>query len=164
MSRRAVLAGCGAMAKGWLKALTEANELRGRVEVVGLVDLDLSAAVDMRREFGLTEAKAGFDLEAMLAETKPALLFDVVIPAARRDVVMRGLRHGCHVLTEKPMAASLDEAREIVEAARAAGRVHAVVQNRRFIDGVRRIRETVASGVLGELTALAAGAIVSPRR
>jgi predicted dehydrogenase len=29
-----------------------------------------------------------------------------------------------------------------------------VVQNRRFVEGVRRIRETIASGALGELTAL----------
>jgi predicted dehydrogenase len=52
------------------------------------------------------------------------------------------------------MAASLDEARSLVAAAKAAGRVHAVVQNRRFIEGVRRIRETIASGALGQLTAL----------
>jgi predicted dehydrogenase len=69
-------------------------------------------------------------------------------------VVLTGLRHGCHVLTEKPMAASMDDAREIVVAAKAAGRLHAVVQNRRFIPGVRRIRRLIETGVLGELTAL----------
>jgi len=69
-------------------------------------------------------------------------------------VVMTGLKHGCHVLTEKPMASSLAEARELVAAAKAAGRIHAVVQNRRYIDGVRRIREMIENGVLGELTAL----------
>jgi predicted dehydrogenase len=68
--------------------------------------------------------------------------------------VLTGLRHGCHVLTEKPMAASMEEAREIVSAAKAAGRVHAVVQNRRFISGVRRIRRLIETGALGELTAL----------
>jgi predicted dehydrogenase len=141
------------MAKGWLKALAEAPELKGRVEMVGLVDIDRAAADRLKAEFGLTAATST-DLDAMLATTKPDLLFDVVIPSARRDVVLTGLRHGCHVLTEKPMAASLDEARELVAAARAASRVHAVVQNRRYIDGVRRIRETIASGALGELTAL----------
>ncbi|HZY51557.1 MAG TPA: Gfo/Idh/MocA family oxidoreductase [Devosia sp.] len=150
---RAVLAGCGSMAKGWLKALAEAPELKGRVEVVGLVDIDRAAAERLKAEFSLA-AQTGTDLDAMLTATKPELLFDVVVPSARRDVVLTGLRHGCHVLTEKPMAASLDQARELVAAARAAGRIHAVVQNRRYIEGVRRIRETIASGALGELTAL----------
>lgn len=151
---RAVLVGCGSMAKGWLRALSEAPELRDRVQVVGLVDLDLAAAERLRQEFNLDTAATGTDLDRMLGATKPDLLFDVVVPQARHDVVTTGLRHGCHVLTEKPMAASLDEARSLVSAARAAGRLHAVVQNRRFIEGVRRIRETIASGALGTLTAL----------
>ena len=154
MIKRAVMVGCGAMAKGWLRALAEAPELKGRVAVVGLVDVNPLAAEALRSEFNLTDAKTGTDLEAMLADLKPELLFDIVVPVARRDVVLTGLRHGCHVLTEKPMAASLEEAREIVAAAAAAQRVHAVVQNRRFNDGVRRIRQAIASGVLGELTAL----------
>ncbi len=154
MTKRAVLVGCGAMAKGWLKALVEAPALLGRVEMVGLVDVNVAAADAMRDAFGLSAAVTGSDLETILAATQPDLLFDVVVPSARRDVVLAGLRHGCHVLTEKPMAASLAEAEEIVAAAKAAGRVHAVVQNRRFIDGVRRIRQLIASGALGELTAL----------
>src|SRR5690606_33964885 len=78
----------------------------------------------------------------------------VVIPAAREDMVETGLRHKCHVLSEKPMATSLEAARTLIDQAAAAGRIHAVVQNRRFISGVRRIRQLLQSGALGELTAL----------
>jgi predicted dehydrogenase len=141
------------MAAGWVRALQDAAELKGRVQLVGLVDVDLAAAEGLKKEFGL-DAQTGTDLDAMLRATKPDLLFDVVIPSARRDVVLTGHKHGCHVLTEKPMAASLEEAREIVAAANAAGRIHAVVQNRRYVEGVRRIREAIQSGLLGELTAL----------
>lgn len=150
----AVLAGCGAMAKGWLKALAETPELRGRVEIAGLVDVNFAAAEALRAEFGLDGADIGTDLDQMLERTRAELLFDVALPSSRRDIVMAGLRQGCHVLTEKPMAASLDQAREIVAAARSAGKIHAVVQNRRFVEGVRRIRRTIESGLLGELTAL----------
>jgi predicted dehydrogenase len=141
------------MAAGWVRAIQDSAELKGRVQLVGLVDVDISAAEALKKEFGL-EARTGTDLDAMLTQTKPDLLFDVVVPSARRDVVLTALRHGCHVLTEKPMAASLEEAREIIAAAKAASRIHAVVQNRRYVEGVRRIRETIASGVLGELTGL----------
>jgi predicted dehydrogenase len=141
------------MAKGWLSALRDSPDLSGRVQVVGLVDVDVTAAERLKAEYAL-DAKTGPDLDKMLAETKPDVLFDVVVPSARRDIALTGFRHGCHVLTEKPMAASIDEAREILVAARAARRLHAVVQNRRYVPGVRRIRETIASGLLGELTAL----------
>ncbi|MEO7221964.1 MAG: Gfo/Idh/MocA family oxidoreductase [Devosia sp.] len=151
---RAVLAGCGAMSKGWLEALTGHASLRDRIEIVGLVDVDGAAAATRKTEFALAGAVAGTDLDAILTATKPDIVFDVVPPPARSAVVEAGFRHGCHVLTEKPMAASMAEARAIVSKAKAAGRIHAVTQNRRFIPGVRRIRQLIGSGALGDLTAL----------
>lgn len=150
----AVLVGCGAMSKGWLEALAGHPLLRGRVNIAGLVDIDRSAAERRRAEFGLTDAETGTDLEAMLTTTKPDLVFDIALPSTRRDLVLTAFRHGAHVLTEKPMASSMDEARDILAAAKAANRLHAVVQNRRFIPGVRRIRRLLDTGALGELTAL----------
>ena len=154
MPFRAVLAGCGAMSKGWLKAIAETPSLKSEIEVVGLVDIDRAAAEARAAEAGLTGARIGTDLDATLGELKPDMLFDVVIPAARRDVVATGLKHGCHVLTEKPMATSMAEAHEIVALAQKANRVHAVCQNRRYNEGVRRIRATIDSGALGTLNAI----------
>ncbi len=142
------------MSRGWLSAVAEHPLLKGRIEIVGLVDLHQPTAEARAAEFGLSNATIGSDLDAVLAATKPDLLFDVVIPAARQGVVETGLRHGCHVLSEKPMAATLEAGRALVAQAAAAGRVHAVVQNRRFIAGVRRIRRLIESGALGEITAL----------
>jgi predicted dehydrogenase len=142
------------MSRGWLKAIAETPSLAADVEIVGLVDIDRAIAQARADEFGLAGISIGTDLEAALAALKPDLLFDVVIPAARHDLVATGLRHGCHVLTEKPMAASMAEARDLVALAASTGRVHAVVQNRRFIAGVRRIRRLIESGALGELTSL----------
>ena len=142
------------MSRGWLKALAGTPDLKGRVELIGLVDVNLEAAKALQAEFGLSAAAVGTDLDTLLMQARPDMVFDVAIPSARREVVLTAFRHGCHVLTEKPMATSLAEARELVAASEAAGRVYAVVQNRRFIEGVRRIRETLANGALGDLTAL----------
>jgi predicted dehydrogenase len=142
------------MSKGWLSAIAEHPLLKGRVEIVGLVDLDRATAEARAAEFGLSTAVIGTDLDAVLGQTEPDILFDVVVPVARAGVVATGLRHGCHVLSEKPMAATLAAGREMIAQAAAAGRVHAVVQNRRFIAGVRRIRRLIESGALGGVTAL----------
>ena len=154
MAFTAVLAGCGSMSRGWLSAISEHPLLQGKVRVLGLVDLDRATAEARAAEFGLGDAVISTDLDAVLAQTNPDLLFDVVIPAARADVVAAGLRHGCHVLSEKPMATSLEAGRTMIAQAKAAGRVHAVVQNRRFIAGVRRIRRLIESGAIGQLASL----------
>jgi predicted dehydrogenase len=142
------------MAQGWLKAIASHEDLAPRVRIVGLVDLDLNTARRLAEECDLGDVPAFTDLDRALAELKPDFLFDIVIPVARPSVVETGLRHGCHVLSEKPMANSLDEARSLIEKARAAGRIHAVVQNRRYISGVRRLRAFIESGAIGELTGL----------
>lgn len=151
---RAVLCGCGAMAKGWLKAIAADRELQSAIRIVGLIDVNPEAARALAAEFEIEGAVVGSDLDAVLTETAPDILFDIVVPAARRDVVATALRHGCHVLSEKPMAASLEAARELIELARNAGRIHAIVQNRRFISGIRRIRRFIESGAIGDLTGI----------
>ena len=154
MQFRAVLAGCGAMSRGWLKAIAETPSLRERITVVGLNDIDAGAAHRLATEFGLGHAAVEPNLDALLGGTRPDLVFDVVIPKARHDVVATALRHGCHVLSEKPLATSLEEGRDLVARAQTAGKVHAVVQNRRFNLGVRRIHETLRKGALGTLNAI----------
>ena len=142
------------MAKGWLKAISEHEELSAGIRIVGLVDLDLDTAKKLADEFGLADAKCSTDLAATLEETKAELLFDIVVPPARMDVVRTGLEHGCHVLSEKPMASALDQAREMIGLTEKAGRIHAVVQNRRYIPGIRRLRAFIESGAIGELTGI----------
>jgi len=141
------------MSKGWLKAITH-DAVAGRIEIVGLVDLDRSVAEGRAMEFDLAGVVIGTDLDDVLSATNADLLFDVVVPAARKKVVETGLRHGCHVLSEKPMADTLEAGRDLIAKAAAAGRIHAIVQNRRFIAGVRRIERFLASGALGEVTGL----------
>lgn len=142
------------MSKGWLKAIAETPSLRDRITIVGLNDINADAAHRLAAEFGLGKAAVETDLPALLNGTRPDLVFDVVIPGARHDVVATALRHGCHVLSEKPMATSMADARDLVALAEAAGRTHAIVQNRRFNAGVRRIKATLASGALGTLNAI----------
>lgn len=150
------------MAHGWMRALKTTPGLAEAITIVGLVDLDRSAARSLAEAFDLTDAVVGTDLDRVLEETRADLLFDVVVPVARKAVVAAGLKHGCHVLSEKPMATSLEEARELIALAETAGRIHAVVQNRRFISGIRRMRRFVESGAIGELTGVHCDFFIAP--
>lgn len=156
---RGVLAGCGRMSGAWLDAAARIDGL----SIVGLVDLDREAAASRAEKHGLDHALVGTDLAAVLAETRADIVFDVVVPEARSAVARIALSHDCHLLTEKPMAVSLDDARALVAAARAAGRLHAVVQNRRYLAGVRRLARFLREGGIGEVTALHCDFFLAPR-
>lgn len=158
MKLRASLIGCGAMSRAWLDAAARVDDL----EVVGLADLDLAKAESRAAEFGLRDAVVASDIKTLLARTEPDLLFDVVAPAARYGIVSAALDAGCHVLSEKPMAETLHEARDLVARADHADRIHAVVQNRRYIESVRRIARAIASGVIGDVTSVHADFFLGP--
>ena len=153
-----VLVGCGAMSRAWLEAVRKLESLR----LVGLVDIDVIRAEGRARDYGLTGAAVGPDLAAILSATKPDIVFDVAVPQARRQVVEIAFAHGCHVLTEKPMAIDRDDARAILLAAKQSGRLHAVVQNRRYLAAVRRIRRFLNSGALGRPTSIHCDFFLAP--
>lgn len=145
---KVVLAGCGGMSHAWLKVATAMEDL----VVVGLVDLREEAARERAEQYGLAGAMVSANLAATLDATSPDIVFDCTVPEAHVEITLTALAHGCHVLGEKPLADSMANARRMVEAAEKAGRLYAVIQNRRYDPRVRRLRAFAESGQLGPLT------------
>ena len=145
---RAVLVGCGGISHGWLQALESLDS----VEIVGLVDIVRENAQQRAAEFGLEGALITDDLDAALAQTKPDAVFNCTVPEAHHDVTMHALASGCHVLTEKPLAMSLESASEMIRAAKQADRTLAVIQNRRYHPALRRLRHLIEAGHIGSVT------------
>jgi predicted dehydrogenase len=146
------------MSTVWLEAIQKVEGLK----LVGLVDIDLGRAKDCAARFGYNDAIVGTLLNDVLVATKPNVVFDVVVPQARRDLVITAFEHGCDVLTEKPLAASMRDAEEILDAAKAHGRIHAVVQNRRYLANIRRIRRFLDSDTLGKATSIHCDFFLAP--
>lgn len=147
---RAVLAGCGSISGAWLSSKT----VRKRVEIAALVDVRKSAAKEKRAEYGLSDAVVSTDLAATLAAVKPDVVFDCTVPQAHRDVTLTALSHGCHVLGEKPLADTMSNARKMVAAAKRAGKIYAVIQNRRYQAEIRGLRRFLDSGRIGKVTSV----------
>ena len=145
---RAVLVGCGKISGAWLDAAKGIPHL----EIVGLVDLDEDRARLAAETHGLGGADVGRDFLAMLERTRPDAVFDLTVPEAHIDVALTALDWGCHVLGEKPLAHNMEAAHKIVEAAERAGKIHAVIQNRRFDPNIRSVRRFIEEGAIGPLT------------
>jgi predicted dehydrogenase len=145
---KAVLVGCGSMSRVWLDAVSKIPDL----EMVGLVDLVEEVAQRRAAEYGLQQAVVGRSLLAVLEKTSPDMVFDCTIPEAHFHVTLEALKHECHVLSEKPMADTMEHARELVAVAQATGKIYAVIQNRRYTPSIRRLRNFLAAETIGAIT------------
>jgi predicted dehydrogenase len=145
---RAVMVGCGGISGAWLDALREMPD----VEIVGLVDLNEDTARQRAEQYELKQAVIDHDLPVVLDDTAPDVVFNCTVPGAHHDVTLTALRAGAHVLGEKPLANSVKEAQEMVEAADQSDRIFAVIQNRRYQPALRRLRRFLASGRIGRVT------------
>jgi len=142
---RVVQAGCGNMSAAWIEPALKIPQL----QYVGLVDPNLENARKTAARFGLPESIIFSSLGDALEKTRPDVVFDVTVPAAHYEITMQALRFGCHVLGEKPMSDTLENARQMVAAARDAGKIYAVIQNRRYEPNVQRVREFLETGAIG---------------
>jgi predicted dehydrogenase len=145
---KVVMVGCGGMSAAWLNVASKMPE----VEIVGLVDVREEAARKRQDEYGFKSAVVDTDLTSVLNKTNPDAVFDCTVPEAHVTVTLTALRHGCHVFGEKPMADSMEHARQMVAAAQQANRIYAVIQNRRYIPSARRVQNFLRSQTLGPLT------------
>jgi predicted dehydrogenase len=66
-------------------------------------------------------------------------------------VAMQFLRRGIHVICDKPLTATLPEAKKLAKAAEASGAVFVLTHNYTGYPMVRQAREMIASGELGEI-------------
>lgn len=143
---RVVVVGLGRISTEWLTALGEREDLY----VVGLVDPDATRANTQRSDFGLACA-VHTDLARAINEERANLVVNLTPPALHRGVSEAALNAGCDVIVEKPMTAELSDAVALVSVARASDRTLAVMQNRRYHPAVRRMREEVRKGTIGDL-------------
>jgi UDP-N-acetylglucosamine 3-dehydrogenase len=145
---RIAVIGGGAMGARHLRKLAE---LPG-VAVAGLVDPDPATApvadmASVRRFDNLDELLAATGADAAIVATPTP---------EHHDVAAVALSAGLHVLVEKPIAATLDEADALIAAAERAGVVLAVGHVERHNPVVQELRRLVADGTVGDVSSVLA--------
>lgn len=147
MSYKMIVVGAGGISNPWF-------------EVIAKRDVDVKAVVDIRKEAAEAQvskyalsAEGSDDMVAMIQKYQPDFVLDLTIPDAHCHVTTTALELGCHVIGEKPMAASMDQARKMVAASEKSGKLYMVSQSRRFVPIHDSARLSIADGKLGTLTA-----------
>ncbi len=148
-SERAIVVGAGGISNPWFKALNAEG-----VTVSAVVDLNLAAAQKQIAAYELADAKASTDLGKTLAETPADFVIDLTVPEAHAAVTCAALEAGLPVVSEKPMADSLANARRMVETSERTGKLYMVSQSRRWDTNHATLAASARGGVIGPLTTL----------
>ena len=94
--------------------------------------------------------KSVTSLEALVGDPDVDAVYISTTNELHRDQVFAAAKAGKHILCEKPLATSLEDARAMVEAARAAGVVLATNHHLRGAATHRAIRDAIAAGRIGK--------------
>jgi len=95
--------------------------------------------------------KAYTDYRELLADPRVDAVCNVTPDQVHCEVALAALAAGKHILSEKPLAATLDEARRMAEAARGAGVINMVHFSYRNSAGLRAAARLVAAGRIGRV-------------
>ncbi len=137
--------GCGQYAADFAGSLAEAQ-----VEIdLFFASRDFPRAAEYCRRFG---GQGFFGSYRQAAEDGRIDALYVCTPHhLHREHCELGIRNGKHILVEKPLAQSLQDAGAIVRAGRNSNITLMVAENVRYLAQVRKCRELVAGGTLGAL-------------
>ena len=106
--------GCGQVSDQYFECLSRFEFLR----VVACADLDVERAERKAARHGVPDALSP---EQLLSRPDVELVVNLTPPLAHADASLRAMAAGKHVWSEKPLAATLEQAGELVAAAESAG-------------------------------------------
>ncbi len=142
---RLAIVGTGGMAHAHAKAF---QQIAG-VELVACCDVREPAAVAFAETYGIGSVYT--DYRRMLAEEKLDAVTNVTPDAQHAEVALAVIAAGCHILSEKPMATTLDDARAMATAAREAGICSMINFSYRNSAALQKAAQAVRAGAIGEL-------------
>lgn len=140
---KAGVIGCGFFAENHLAVWNAIED----VTLAAVCDQHLDRANSAAANFNA--GKAYRDAEEMLANEPLDFVDIVTTPPTHRPLVELAARYGRHVICQKPMAPSLEDAKAMVDVCKSAGVTFMVHENFRWQSIVRRAKLIVDAGEIG---------------
>ncbi|MCP4643049.1 MAG: Gfo/Idh/MocA family oxidoreductase [bacterium] len=151
MPFRVIQVGTGGWGASWCADFLPPNIADGLIEVVAAVDANVDALANARTHLGLRDDQCYTDLAKALDEN-PADFCTVVVPPAHHEAVVdAALAHDLHILSEKPIADSLEASIRIADKVCNASKKMGVTMSHRFRQDITSLRKLVRSGDCGPL-------------
>ncbi len=141
---RVAVIGVGMMGRNHARVYSELPE----VELAAVVD----ANPDLAEQVGcLFHVPAYSDVQQMLDATHPDAVSVVVPTYLHYPVAKQVIENGCHVLVEKPIAVSLEDAQALIQVAEKFQRVLTVGHIERYNPAIIELKRRLEAGELGKI-------------
>ncbi len=142
--------GCGSIARQRHAAEYRHNE---HTNIAAVFDLSRPRAEAMANDFG---GRVYDTAEALIADPDIDAVSVCVANAFHAPITIDALKHGKHVLCEKPMAITLADCENMLAAAKSSGKRLLIDHNQRLTPAHRKAKEILASGELGRVISFSA--------
>lgn len=142
---RVAVIGCGSIAQHRHLPEYKANK---NVELVAVCDIKEERALEVAEKFG---AKAYKSYEELLSGGGVDAVSVCTPNYLHAPITIAALNAGVHVLCEKPMATSKQEAEAMIAAAKESGKKLMIAHNQRFVPSHQKARKLIESGEIGRI-------------
>ncbi len=122
-------------------------------DIVACADIDMAVARARAEEFGVPKACT---VEELLADPEIELVLNLTIPAAHGTVALAAIEAGKSVYNEKPLAVEREDARRLLDLARARGLLVGCAPDTFLGGGLKTCRKIIDDGTIGEPVAATA--------
>ncbi len=147
--KRMLMFGAGGMAGSWIKWWT--GNFSDRIEIVGLVDVVPEILESKGKDLNLNSDQLFSSTEDAITRCRADFAGVATPPQFHKEAVVGALEAGLPVITEKPIADTLESAMEMVAAADRSGLPCAVIQNYRYEPNKQELIRIRDEGRLGRL-------------
>jgi UDP-N-acetylglucosamine 3-dehydrogenase len=137
--------GCGSIARRRHLVEFDANP---HASIVAVCDKIESRAKESAEQYN---AQAFTDYKDLLANADVDVISVCLPNYLHAEVSIAALKAGKHVLCEKPMATSVEEAENMIRAAEENGRTLMIAHNQRFVSSHQKAKQLIDSGELGKI-------------
>ena len=140
--------GCGGIANGkHLPSLKAIN----RVDLVAFCDLIEEKAIKAAKEYGTPDAKVYTDYQELLKDESIDVVHVLTPNRMHAQISIDALHAGKHVMCEKPMAKTAEDARRMVAAAKESGKKLTIGYQHRHKPETQYLKQVIDSGELGDI-------------
>ncbi|NQX58801.1 Gfo/Idh/MocA family protein [Paenibacillus qinlingensis] len=150
MSRkyRIGIIGCGGIANG--KHLPSLSKL-SNVELVAFCDIIQESAATAAAKYGIEGALVCEDYKEILQDATIDIVHVLTPNISHAEISIAALEAGKHVMCEKPMAKTAEDAKRMVETAKRTGKKLTIGYNNRFRPDSQHLKNVCADGELGHI-------------
>ena len=142
----------GIIGVGWISEAHIVSYLRcPDVQIVAAADLVPGKAEALFEKLGVTGVRFYPNHKAMLEAEELDVVSVCTYNRAHAECTIDALNAGIHVLVEKPMSVTLDEAVAMCRAEKESGKILSIGFQPRFDENMQQIKKIVQSGELGKI-------------